>query len=55
MNHHHIRRASLGLAIRGPFSRNRRRRRHIAESVPWLITIAVATAFIGFTACLFTL
>lgn len=47
------RRAALGLAIQGPFSRNRRRRRSLREFFPALLVTSIALALIAFFSRLF--
>lgn len=53
MQHHIHRRASLGLAIHGPFSRNHRRRSSLRESAPGIIAAALLTGLAAFIAALF--
>jgi hypothetical protein len=50
-----LRRAQLGLAISGPFSRNRRRPRQWGNAIPYLLSAAVTIASIGFIAGIFLL
>jgi hypothetical protein len=51
MNHTIRRRASLGLAIQGPFSRNRRRRPW-REFIPHIISAVVVLSIVAFFAAL---
>lgn len=53
MQAHHHRRASLGLAIHGPFSRNRRRLRSLRDSAPALLATALVIALATFLTALF--
>lgn len=48
------RRAALGLAVQGPFNRNRRRtRRSLREFFPVLLVTGIAAALITFLSALF--
>lgn len=43
-----LHRAQLGLAIKGPFSRNRRRPIQWINAVPYLISVSLMTAALAF-------
>lgn len=52
--HHHQFRAQLGLAVHGPFSRNRKRRRTLRDAAPVLLVSSLLLSLLIFLTAIFS-